>query len=205
MSEPDDYDRWVTYHSTLFGFEKDRDLAMLDAWGSLFRGAGYKPAELFEASNQLALNAPPKWRSEHLAAIQDRIKARRIEAMAAAAKEELSWPSCEICGGCGMAIVPLLRFVQDGKWISWQTCAVFCRCVRGQREFGHCQAAKKRTLTLAEYESRNPDWFVQVEERRQMELAQAKARDQTAAADRTYGPLLRKLAATVAVNEALGG
>ncbi len=186
---------WVTYHATLFGLDSDRDLATLLVWRDLFEAAGYDPRELRAASDSIALAPePPRWRIDHLDRLQSAVRAARREAQAAerAAAGEVSWPDCHNCAGTGFAIVPHLRHVLAGVWApDGQTFAVSCDCRAGQRE------QREKLITLRRYEALNQHWRDQLAERKQRDLERARARDQTSAADRLLGPIVRRLLAGV--------
>src|SRR5262245_29382269 len=127
------FNEWVNRHVLLFGMDRDQDLATFLSWRELFIRAGYTFAELCEASDWLATHAPPQYRSEHLAALQERIRAARAEHRAREDAALVSYPDCPDCLGTGWVSVPDLRQVQDGTWHGYQTAAVLCRCGWGSR------------------------------------------------------------------------
>lgn len=191
------FDAWVGHHSTVFGMDREQDLATFLSWRELFVAAGYTAAELTEATDWVAVNVPLKYRSEHLAALQERIRTRRAEALAKDRRAEISWPDCHLCGGCAFVSVPVLSQVADGRWHGYATCAVFCACPRGQRERerfeGRCQGKRKIPLALAEYEPRNPAWREQLDARKAFEGARLRAENSSRYADKRLGPILKRI------------
>ncbi len=53
---------------------------MIAAWCVLFHRQGYTPSELFAATAWVAANDPPRWKTEHLAALVGRLRVVRAEA-----------------------------------------------------------------------------------------------------------------------------
>ncbi len=199
---PDAFTAWVSYHAKLFGMDSERDVASLLAWRDLFDSAGYSPAELRAASDALALSPEPlKWREDHRRELVRHLRAARQDRLTRPATDgETSYPSCWICGGGGWVCgLPDLRQVKSGQWLGSATCAVLCSCSYGQKE-GQRHSPKedrRRPMTLMRYEALNPKWLEQQSLRAETVAAEAKASDQTSAADRLLGPIVRRLLAGV--------
>lgn len=195
MPEEDDWAAWMTYHADLFGLNaRAEDLATVATWRDLFRDAGYYAAELRAASDALALaEERPRSREQHLHRLVALLRTARLEQARAqrTAEGEISWPLCNLCGGSGLAIAPLLKHVAGGEWLpGGQTCAVSCTCRAGQRE------QRDKLMTLRRYEERNPDWVAQVARRAGADRAHVRALEFAGAVDRKLGPLVRALIKT---------
>jgi hypothetical protein len=125
---------------------------MIAEWAIDFRRWGYTPAELDEATSWLATHQPPRYRSEHLPGLIERVRSRR-EKQSQAPPEDARG-ECALCGGCGRVIVP--RPGCDPCGGRWYTQAVLCRCPLG-RWYGDRLAARCQ-LTLDAYEREVPHW-----------------------------------------------
>ena len=183
------FGEWVKHHATVFGLHAEADVMTLLSWEPLFVAAGYTSGDLHAATDWLAVNAPPKFRTEHLGAIQSRIRDTRAVAYRAemnAGGEDRG--TCTLCGGTGRVVVPHVAGVRDGQWVpidaarggaSYYTMAVLCRCALGAWVLAHNEehlrerVPGKRLVTLGEYEQRNPRWRVQREQRRREQRERA--------------------------------
>lgn len=174
---------WAEEYCRIFGLQSEADRAMVQAWGPVFQAAGYATAELNEATQWLARNAPPLRRIDHRSAIQSRIHAARLERRRAESEAEEARArdsTCELCGGSGRVIVPQIGLYEaTGK-----TGTVTCRCPLGQRkeasDIASLQAKgleipRNRIGTLEQYEGRNPGWFSQMRRREEMMKARSFA------------------------------
>lgn len=161
---------WAEKHCTVFGMFDPKHVQMVASWQPLFDAAGYASADLDEATQWLALHAPPKFPNEHLDAIRRRLMETRA-VKRRGGQEDADRGDCGLCGGAGRVIVPHRGGVENGQWKPQAgsarphhyTEAVACHCSRGR--FGNWTApdrtgrAKVVTmLTLAEYERINPLW-----------------------------------------------
>lgn len=196
------YAEWVTRHATLFGMGSDADVKTLLSWEDVFTAAEYTVAELKAATDWLAANPAAFGSVEaryagkaaaHLEAIQARIRETRAVVYRAESVTETDYGRCVLCGGTGRVIVPHVRGVKAGQWVpiaaarggaSYYTMAVLCSCVRGEwvRSRNAQHVAEKldpkglSVLTLARYEQMNPNWQVQMEQRKREQLAAAALR-----------------------------
>lgn len=188
----DPFWEWATYHAALFGLDGDKDVETFMAWKTLFAAAGYTAAELREASDWIALNDTPKWRSEHLAKLQERIRTKRREDRARPAQPEQAYPDCNECHGTGWVCdLPHLGQVFGGEWKGESTCAVFCRCSWGTREYARHR--ERKAMTLDQYERRNPSWREQVERLVKVRAARQRAQGHSAHADKIFGPIMARI------------
>lgn len=183
----EDFDAWIERHTRVFGLVPEFGLRTMSLWFNLFTAASYTVAELNEATDWLALNAPPAKYEHHLWAIQSRIRgARAVDFSKEAERHE--WGECTQCEGSGMVTVPHPKGLRDGLWVqirttrsgaSFYTLAVYCTCALGNWKHGkagHERLGDRRLrcLTLGEYERLNPDWRSQVEGRRRERVYESK-------------------------------
>jgi hypothetical protein len=187
--------KWVNHHSTLFAMRGDDDLRQLHAYRKVIEAAGWTYMELCDASEWLALHAPPHFRCDHLSVLRERIVETR--ALPIGGDPELiadPLGTCTTCGGSGRVIVPHPRGVADGYWLplkaaraaaAYYTAAVLCHCPLGQHIGKQMDAAiadaildKKRRvplrmMDLADYERINPDWRKHMEMQWNQHVAEA--------------------------------
>jgi hypothetical protein len=74
------FTEWARRHCTVFGLLDAKQVAMVASWQPTFDLLGWTAAELHEATTWLAANAPPRFPSEHLPALRQRVldvRARR--------------------------------------------------------------------------------------------------------------------------------
>ncbi len=157
----DAYTTWAERHAAAFGLRSDPDAESLLTWVDLFRRSGITPAELNAATDWLALHDPPKWASEHLAALRDTIDRQRRQRLDRTPDAAPDLGECVLCRGGGMVSVPSLKAMQLGQW---GTQAVLCRCPLGKwtgdRQGGTAANGERRPrlLTLDDYELLCPNW-----------------------------------------------
>lgn len=176
----DTFGEWAAWHGAIFALTTDADRKMLAAWCDLFESLGYKVPELVEATEWLAANRPPKFRTEHLDSLQARLKAQRAEAASRviASPEEDPRGQCSLCRGTGHVSVPTIRAIQRGQW---GTCTVLCSCALGRWHRG--QKTKYPLQTLEEYERELPDWRAVLAHHDALVRQEADVRDQTRTRD----------------------
>jgi hypothetical protein len=192
------YPEWIIEHKKVFGFRKEDEL-MLVAWCQHFRAAGIEPRELFEATRGLMAN-PPKWREDHLAAIQQQVREQRARAIPPPPANEGT--SCRLCGDTGTVSVPSRKALAQreergmGPWGNehgyrgWGTEGVVCPCPAGMY---WQQQGRANWTTLEGYQNERPNWRQELSGyaaalKREVQLA-AQARG----LDKTFGPLLDRL------------
>lgn len=171
---------WLKHHCTVFSIYDPERIETVASWQPLFDAAGYTAAELTTATDWLAMNASPKYPSDHLGAIRSRLTDQRALDYRRA---EDAYPSqCVLCGGTGRLVVPHLAGVRDGQWLplrltriraTYYTCAVRCSCARGRFGKFDGQRGGVTLLSIEEYERRNPGWRKQLVRREQEQRAQA--------------------------------
>lgn len=196
-----EWNAWVKHHAAMFGLMSDQDTIMFEAWRDVFGKAGFLVEELQEATAHIAITNPPRWRSEHLAAITARIMDRRRAAIQAAQRQAAAEYDRNQqhgqCGGTGWVHVPHLSCVKDGEWLApWYTVVVLCDCSRGERiRAGHAESKMKDgemrepALGIAAYTNHNPDWHGQMRRRREVLAAHLRAQEVTAVTDKKGGVL----------------
>lgn len=198
---PGEFDSWANRHATMFGMLKPEERDMIRSWRPIFISCGYTFAELRYATEMIA-RSPPKFRGQHLEQVHTTIgelRKKSIDEEAGAWSAIDTFEACRSCKGYGWVVVPHPRFVSNGEWTpspgkSYKlTVNVACSCESGRRIAGAHQ--RKRPMGLEEYESRNPEWRTQVAEYEAGIAAARKARDTTAAVDRSLGSLVAGIAA----------
>lgn len=170
------YHEWAAYHAQMFGLLSEPEVAMVHAWLEPFTSVGYTVEELRAASDWMAINGPPKFRSEHLSGLTNRIRDRRmLDAAERTRKAMLVDPNdlgvCVNCFDVGIVTVPHFSVVRDGIWIQpFYTLGVLCGCNRGRklqadrRVIEESKQAKdhhyrqRLGMTLEQYERKVPDW-----------------------------------------------
>lgn len=188
----EDWSGWVKFYAPCFGLMGDSDAAMFAAWREVFEASGYTAEELHEAAKEIA-KSPPRFRIDHLARIQSRIRERRFALRMQQEQRHEAMPGrerCEICEGVGWVVVPHIRFVADGEWIApWPTMAVACQCFKGQAIVTKARDAgieKYIPMALGWYEGRNPSWFRQLNQRETLRQAEVRAKLASHGADRLH-------------------
>jgi hypothetical protein len=112
------FNDWAERHCTVFGLLDERQMAMVASWEKIFDGCGWRAEELHAATTWLASHRPPRFPSEHLPALQTRLREQRetvdIEARSAAQRErwEREQHESEDAGGMA-ALVDGLRKVRE--------------------------------------------------------------------------------------------
>lgn len=187
-----EWDAWSERHAAVFGLTTEPDARMLAEWCELFRSAGFAAAELDLATSWLALHGPPKFRSEHLAALHGRLQEQRLFAAAkeAEARREEGPAGCRLCDGSGRAIVPNLKARSLGRW---GTAAVLCGCPLGRWYQSRQRGLQVPQQTLEDCETLNPDWADEMEQRRQFLNSRVRAEQHATALDRAMGEVLTRL------------
>ena len=193
-----EFTAWAERHLKTFGLTPSaKDRETIDLWYPIFTASGYTAAELDYATQTMARN-PPKYRSEHLPGIHAAIGGLRKEAAQDDRRDRdtiEAYEVCKDCGDSGWAWVPHPRFVVDGEWVPFQgrtykpEAALPCMCPRGRRILGSW-TGKKRTLSLEQYDSWNPEWRQQIRERDAAQKAEREALASAHASDQTDGPLV---------------
>lgn len=127
------YESWVEDYASTFGFPES-DLPILVKWSEHFEAAGYTADELIAATRVIALDpAPPKFRADHLGAINQHVRAGRQTRIRRVVPDESEVGECVDCGDTGTVCdMPHPRFVTAGQW-DGTTCAVTCHCFAGRR------------------------------------------------------------------------
>lgn len=178
----EEWTRWAERHGGLFGLIEDKDAGMLLELCEHFARQGHTPAELTEATEWLALNAPPRFRTEHLAALQERLREQRRRAGLRRPAAEDDRGACVDCRGTALVSVPTLK-APPGSCV---TMAVVCGCPLG-RSF---RQRNPNWLTLAQYELARPDWRREVREQAERSPREANAARAAGDLDRALGPVL---------------
>ncbi len=178
---------------------------MLSAWEDVFALSRISIAELDVAAAIIARN-PPRWRSDHLLALQSTIREGRIQQVRMEREREeftAGVSVCRICSSTGRVIVPHPRFVVDGQWQENErgvsiTAAVVCSCHCGRRLLDQVlslsaderkRARVQMPMILADFEKICPDWAEQMRNRELAKLAEIKALNQASAHDKCFGKI----------------
>lgn len=205
---------WAMKHCQTFGLLDEREVAMVLSWREpLCEIGGYTLTELFDATAQMAARTAPKFRSDHLRMIQERIMNVRLAIAAKESQERLEDASREdrgVCAACfssGFMFVPHPAAILNGVWIRpWYEMAVLCRCALGRHISMNEVTADSRAMaeadekrkprpkararqTIEAYERINPLWEGQMQERAKQHAALHKATEQARHADTQRGPL----------------
>ncbi len=146
----------------------DPETVLEMAWH--FQRLGYTPDELHEATEAL-MASPPAWPDQHLPKLTAALSGIRRANEAASAPPPADEARCDLCGGCGTAVVPHFAAIarHGGKW---HTHAAWCRCPLGLYLAGR-DTHDPRLIGLREYEARHPDWR---EAQREHDLTAARER-----------------------------
>ncbi len=184
---------------------------MVGDWESVFETCGFTAEELSEATRSVALR-PPKWRSDHLAAVQDAVRNIRLRRWKAQQEQSTSdTERCRFCLGTSWVIVPHPKCYVDGRWSpsetgAYYTAAVACRCFLGRNRIDRVLALsneereKKNVqlpLSLDLYERTFPQWESEMRQQVLRDQARRKASANAAHYDSLYGPVLKRIKARV--------
>jgi hypothetical protein len=203
------FQKWSEDYCLTFGLDRPQDLQMVTRWREFFENSGFTIEELYAARAIVGAN-PPKWRSEHLDAINRGVRENRLARIAAQRKiedEKEDADKCQTCKGTGWAIVPHPSTLEDFQWQPgrmgvYYTAAVTCSCSKGMRYHDEAlrgaveQDERKRVkipMTLAEFEKRCIGWQGQLERRSEMERQMRIANGDAQNFDRLFGPVLKRL------------
>lgn len=88
MKPSTSFDEWARRHQVLFGLNSDENIAMVLAWEDIFEAAGVSLPELDDATQYMATQAAPRFPSDHLPAIQQRIREQRTKREQEALREK---------------------------------------------------------------------------------------------------------------------
>lgn len=176
---------WADRHAAAFGLISREEANMILSWADFFERGGVAVVELDEATVSMMHN-PPKFRSEHLPAIQACIRAQRArrEAAPPAADEGLI---CPLCRGSGLASVPSRKAAAQG---AWGTEAVTCSCNLGR---WLANGKLSHWTSLSAYERERPRWRAEVAERAERFKREAALSHQAGALDKQFGAIFARL------------
>src|ERR1043166_8865921 len=196
---PKEYRDWAAKYCAAFGLDRDSDKAMVQTWQKIFEDLGYSVPELEKALTAIARN-PPKFRSEHLSAINQAINCERQRLVYESMEVEAAideFEQCKQCSSAGWVFVPHPRFLKDGEWIygpggrSKPLCTVTCGCQVGQRLAGIPRT--KKAMSLESYEELNPEWREQIEIHEAGKKALREAQAAANAGDKSLGELISEI------------
>lgn len=147
------YQQWAEAHASIFGLISIEEIKMILSWQAIFSMCGYSIEELQEATSYLASGHSPKYRTEHLQAIHDRIKKQRQEEAERQREAELKnipdhVGTCVLCSNSGSVIVPHPSVWQSPDPNYWRTCSLWCICGVG----------RSKKLNMQEYEKAKFEW-----------------------------------------------
>jgi hypothetical protein len=186
------FSEWCSQYSDTFGLTTDADMRMLASWRKFFELAGYTAQELTDAMAHLASTEAPRYRSDHLPAIQLFIRdQRRRQREREIIDSETEWNTGQrvhdICQGTGRVIVPHLCCVVRGQFVEpYSQMAVMCTCKIGERlRLSSLDANKysRRIMDLLGYEKLNPFWPEQMEKDDLRRRAKRESQDTANEAD----------------------
>jgi hypothetical protein len=203
------YVEWAERYATLFGFDRDTDVRMLAAWEQVFDVGRVSAGEL-EAATQAVAQKAPRFRSDHLLALQGAIRDARLANWRAEREREEAMVEemrCVLCGWTGWVVVPHPGCIEDGVWMphrgdGYYTAAVLCVCTRGRKILDGLLAAaeeqrgKRKVLMpmrLTDYERRCPHWQAQMEVRAKQVREERNAVARAVELDKAMGPLRQGL------------
>ncbi len=208
------FNEWAKHHATIFGLVTEQEVQMLMSWRSMFEADGVTVQDLFAVSNWLASHKPPTFRTQHLNAIQERLKSWRIERMLTDKAAEIEAAEtdrgvCLTCNNSGLAIVPHPESIHAGQWVGHcYSFAVICNCIRGRsvlaidmlrQSEADEKAAEKRLkakkvtrITIEEYERSYPDWRIIVASRQKSNEEKRVAADRAGTLDKQLGEIVRR-------------
>lgn len=177
-----DYEDWARHHALVFSLTTAEDAKMLLAWGDLFAASNFSPDELTQATDWLAMNSPPRFRTEHLKALQDRVRQSRQRTIINPPEDDRG--SCTLCFGAGLIPVPNPKSLDTGNWT---TQAVACGCA-----LGHWFAQHGNHRTLSDYERQCPQWRTDVKQHEAFHKSHVRAHSATKAVDDALGAILAR-------------
>ncbi len=183
---------WAQKHCNLFGLITTAEASMVGEWANHFARNDYSPDELDSASDDLA-NRPPAYRSEHLAALQTIVRARRaarLSESSSRARDERHGASCAICDDHGWAVVPHWRAEYRAKR---HTCAVACSCAAGRNLQQSLLKQERSVETLERYEQFVPRWRDLAEEWRTEAREASEHRSRAGTLDDALGRIVAKI------------
>jgi len=193
-----EFSEWAVFHGGMFSLVKDSDVHMFSAWKVFFLTAGVTAQELREATLSMA-KTPPKWRDDHLVAINSHVRASRAKRWQLEQQqfdENEADCECDLCGNRGYVIVPHEKAIRGGKWCgNCDTWVVWCRCSQGfhQAERNARQEAEKPGfgvgLTLDQYETRYPQWKEMVAQHERETQALRAAQERSRETDLASGEI----------------
>jgi len=202
------YAKWAGEYATTFGLDRDSDIAMILAWEALFVALRVTCAELIAAAAVVGRNAP-KWRSDHLIALQGAIRDARMarhRAELEAEEERQALQPCRWCKGSGWASVPHPRYVHGGEWHpfggAFYTAVVACSCGKGRKIMDgilsiDTEVRRKKgikvPLALEDYSRTVPDWPALLLQRERERVAERRAHGYAKELDKTFGQVLARL------------
>lgn len=150
------WDDWTKHHAMLFALLSDAEERMLREWAVLLGLRGWSAEELWEASEWLCRHDPPRYRSAHLKALEDRLPIVRADKARQARPPEDARGVCIDCRGDGLVSVPNPRDDPLGRGLFY-TMVVACHCALGRWKQQH-SFGQKGILDIAQYEAAYPDW-----------------------------------------------
>jgi hypothetical protein len=211
------YQEWAVSYATLFGLDRESDLRMVQAWEAAFESNRASAAELRAAAETVA-RAPPRWRSDHLIALQAAIREGRLSAWRQQREQEEAMVEemrCVLCAWTGWVIVPHPEHIQAGRWVphrgDYYTAAVLCICSRGTRildgilaasEADRKKARVRVPMRLDAVERICPSWQEELKARHRQEMAEHKALAAAEELDRQHGRLGEAVRQALKLHEA---
>lgn len=188
------FDRWAVSYATTFGL-RDEDLKMVLSWYSIFHAANYTEAELNQATQSIAGDPAGLAKAAgearflgrahaHLGAIHASIREQRAVLYRRESEECDRLGTCDLCGGSGRVVVPLVTSEMSGEWrplkisrggASYYTMAVTCRCAIGNW-FRHHTQSECCPMSLESYERMNRNWPRQLQLREREHLLKIEHR-----------------------------
>ncbi len=209
------YTDWANRHCSIFGLLKNEELMMVLSWEDVFAVLLITPTELTDATNFMATN-PPKYRTEHLTLIQERIISERERKRGIEERKRLDDLAkehdngeCVLCFNSGFVSVPHVNSVKDFEWVyPFYSCVVACSCWKGRdvhqrSEFHANEYNAKNTskphipkrnamMTISQYEQLNGDWKLQLAHWKKSREVNRVAADRAGTLDKQLGEIIRK-------------
>lgn len=155
------YLEWAAYHARLFGLGDAQSLETVRHWLPVLERFGYRPDELREASDWLVVHAAPRYWTEAPAALAKRIRDVRARSLSTGSDSD-AVSRCQDCAGSGLLVVPDLRVVCDGEWLTERTYAIRCHCARGRSGNSTRPSDGRLQLGYDDYARANPRWREQM-------------------------------------------
>lgn len=171
--------QWGDYHRLMFGWKAESDIEMIALWIGTFRRWGFKPDEMFAATETILKKPTPTFkREDHINFLYGAVYDRRANMRNMAPQDDYSRGQCVNCFNSGIVTVPLLADVINGEWVSNRTCGVWCTCYDG-RNYSSVQTQDGRKLMgLHEYAIRNGLWKQQQGNRRARDVEMEYLKDE---------------------------